>query len=338
METAPTLTVWRGIPQGNIYRCGILAHGLRSIGIPVLETPATRYVGIPAPSVGCGTRYGLERIFKDCQKTQTEWWNLDNGFFGSGKRGYFRIGFCHLQPVWRKEARVDGSRWEKFRIVVKPWRPNPDGHILFCPPTRGLSSFYGIEDPEWIDQTTARLPVKFRDRVKVRRKGDPGTAAEAISGALAVIVHSSKVAFEALVDGVPAISTEGITKAWNGHTPEMVGEDLTKVDRLELFRYAAWTQFTLDEYRSGAAWRATRSVQAGVVALEPAKPVPGVRRGIPVPPPCEPKFRAVPFPKRPEKACPKCGREAQVGVCSPLIDRHCKICCVRQQYWRVHPF
>lgn len=330
------ITVWNGPVGGNIYRCHRLMLGLKALTIDVEQRPAGEYDGKPVPSVVCGTRYGGERILKECAAAEIDWWNLDNGFFlfdmeKPGTTGRYRLSYRHLQPRWNPNAVVDASRWEVLKIAVAPWQPNPDGHILLCPPTWGLEAFYDIKEADWIAQTTEALPSPLRDRVRVRRKGDEGRAADAIKGACCVIVHSSKVAVEALVMGVPAVATEGLLSQWGMKLADVGQADLTTVDRLQLFHYAAWCEFTLDELQSGAGWHEVMRIQGPPGLEESYRMTAGGG-------PCGITEKNPNLNKGSVHACPSCHQMLKPGTCAATPERrHCRQCCVNKQTWRPKP-
>lgn len=271
-------TVWGAQPDGRVVqvskadrtvkqiRALALAQGLRVFGFDAETRPASLWRGEAPPSVGSGT----PDIWHACAVAGVDFWAVDNGFFRAPAKGvdvetcYLRIGWRRPMPRFRWRLEVKPDRFASFGVEIRPWRTNKQGHILLCPPRGGLARYYGIREEDWIARATEDLPSQFRDRVRVRRKGDPGTISDAIDGALVVVSHSSRVAFDALLAGVPAVETDGMVRDWNGFGPEHVGrEDLAKPDRLALFRYAAWCQFTHAEMRSGFAWWYAFQLQVG---------------------------------------------------------------------------
>lgn len=242
-----------------------VAQGLRAAGEEVQVKDVSEYSGIPAPSISYGVLRGVGAIYRDCARAGVEWWNVDHGFFGRQEfGGYYRIGRNHLQPLFSRSVKgLDPSRVAACGAFIAPWRSNENGSVLLCPPTSAMAEFYGIDEHSWPDATVGRLPSGMRDRVIVRKKGEGGSLAGALNHAGLAVVFNSNVAIDALRCGVPAIAEEGIVRSWNGLTPEMAGEDLQSFDRRDLFLYASWCQFTLDEIRSGFAWRTCQEIQKG---------------------------------------------------------------------------
>ena len=316
--------------------CEAMSEGLEKAGVGCERREFSTFDGKGVPSVSSGILGGIDQVFKSCRYNGVEWWCLDNGFFKHRHYdGYYRIGYCHLQPRFNKNASVSASRWEALKLPVKPWKINPNGHIIVCPPSIPLCWFYGENPKEWIDSVVARIPVQYRDRVVVRTKQDrvKSTAQEAYKNAKCVIVHSSRVGVEALQDGIPAIADRGTLAGWSGFGPEQIDEDFTKLDRNRLFHYMAWCQFTLREIRAGVSWKALFSLQAEI--------------GVPLPeriPEAEPwKWDRLPcheyiFPHKDKdhlNVCARCGKgHIVIGMCwSFEMPRHCKACCTSKNKW-----
>lgn len=276
MITGP-FVVWGAKPKGEPsglqdrsvkrIRAKALSDGLRAIGIEHELRSVAEWKDDAIPSVSSGAPL----IWRACLDRKAPFWAVDNGFWGAPAKG-IDVNYCYLKmcyngpiPRFRADADPDGSRFERFGLTPKPWRPNKHGHILLCPPGGGLASqYYGIVQEKWIDLVRTALPSRLRGRIRIRRKGDPGTIRDASKGALAVVSQASRVGFDVLLRGVPSIETAGMIRDWNGLSPEHIGRvDLCKSDRMGLFRYAAWCQFLLSEMRSGFAWEASFLLQCG---------------------------------------------------------------------------
>lgn len=277
--TSKTLVVWGVRPDGILerahredravkqIRAKALAGGLRALGIPCETRPGGNWNGESLPSVSSGA----PRIWKACLDAGEEFWAVDNGFWRAPEPGknvelfYLKMSHCRPTPRYRADADPDPSRFRRLRLQPKPWRPNKHGRIILCPPRGGLAAdYYRISEAEWIGKVREALPAKYRDRVKIRRKGDPGRFLDVARGAMAVVSQASRTALDALMEGIPSVETDGTVRDWNGLSPDHIGrEDLCKSDRTRLFSYLAWCQFLLSEMRSGFAWAASFVVQCG---------------------------------------------------------------------------
>lgn len=258
--------VWHTGVGNNEYMVSAFERGLWACGIHFESRRASNYDGKPRPSVSYGMLRGVSRIYQDCSKANVEWWNIDHGFFRRSKQdtfdGYYRIGRNALTPSFWPRAIQNGSRWEKLKIKPAPWAWKAVGPVILCPPTDAMSSFYGISAQTWIKDTVNKIHPNLRHLAKVRLKSDKIPLQKALHSARAVAVFNSNVAVEALVMGVPAVADEGIVRSWNSFGPERLGEDFTRLDRSTLFRAAAECQFTVEEIRSGLAWKRCLEVQA----------------------------------------------------------------------------
>jgi hypothetical protein len=95
--------------------------------------------------------------------------------------------------------------------------------------------------------------------IVVRRAPQPGETAEplaeALSKAHALVTPSSNVAIEAVVAGVPVFVSPSSAAAPVGLTDLSLIEAPVYPDRDKWLAHLAYCQFSLEEMRSGAAWR-----------------------------------------------------------------------------------
>lgn len=253
------ITVWTTKRRLNHVICKSFYRGLRESGVAAELRSVSEYCREPVASASYGFLRGVSRVYQDCATSQTNWWNIDKGFFrASHLDGYYRIGKNHLQPLFDPKLVVDDSRWNKLGVEIKPMRMLRDGCVLICPPTPALAEFYGISESAWIKETIARIPENIRDQIAIRKKIDPLPLEAVLPVTRVVVTHSSNVALEALVQGIPAISETGIIQTWNHLNPEDAAIELDSFDRFNrniLFHQAAWNQFTLKEIERGYAWQ-----------------------------------------------------------------------------------
>lgn len=253
------ITVWTTKRRLNHVICKSFWLGLKRNSIATEIRPVAEYCREPVDSVSYGFLRGVAQIYRDCATSNTNWWNIDKGFFrASHLDGYYRIGKNHLQPLYDGKLFVDDSRWKKLNIDVKPLRMLKDGCVLVCPPTPALSEFYGIREQEWIENTIERIPAEIKDQIVIRKKVDPVPLETVLPVTRVVVTHSSNVAMEALVQGIPAISETGIIQTWNRLNPEDATisiDAFSRFDRQALLNQASWNQFTLAEIERGYAWQ-----------------------------------------------------------------------------------
>lgn len=128
------------------------------------------------------------------------------------------------------------ERWDSLGVDLEPWRTFGETVIL---PQRGIGP-PGIAMPRgWGNHFHGRIrrhPGRHQSIDLHQDLRDCGR----------VITWGSGAAVKALMWGIPVES----------HMPNWIGEqDNTDQGRLEMFRQLAWAQWTLDEIRSGEAFR-----------------------------------------------------------------------------------
>lgn len=204
------------------------------------------------------------------------YWYIDNGYFLPGKResNFFRITRNALQHDGCGEPAAR-ERWTRLKLPIKPWRKS-GAHIVVCPPGRLFGATFGFDADDWL-RVTIKTLRKYTDReLRVRAKvtwndakgadvlslagkiktSVPTPLADDLSGAWALVTHSSNAAVEALLAGVPVFATEPCGASAMGLV------DLTKIEsprtdgnREHWAAVLASNQWSLAEMRSGLAWK-----------------------------------------------------------------------------------
>lgn len=163
-----------------------------------------------------------------------------------------------------------GERWNRhWHHLMQPWT-NRNGTALVLGQCSGDASLYGLEEGfvAWATQQCHTLKqrgfaVRYRPHPLMKRQGStfcPPTAhpspnerlVEDLQWAGLAVSYNSTAGVEAVLAGVPTVTLDEGAMAWpvSGHT---------LFDRVQPHREAwchrlAWTQFTLEEIRSGFAW------------------------------------------------------------------------------------
>lgn len=161
----------------------------------------------------------------------------------------------------------DGGERFNQHYELKPWRETDGEYVLVMGQVPGDASLRGKNLMPWYESVGVLaaeaygIPVKFRPHPNTEKKGirqNPRHCQrsfeqldEAIAGAHVVITYNSNSAVDAVVRGVPAIAMDKGSMAWDvvGHN---IG-DLVRPDRSSWAAKLAWTQWSLDEIRSGFA-------------------------------------------------------------------------------------
>lgn len=211
-------------------------------------------------NVSYGFLRGTDRIFKQSE----EYWEIDRGYIGAGHfGGYYRITMNGLRVPYNPllAAIMPLDRWRHLRVGIKPWQRDGE-YVLVVPPSHAVMEYYGVGE-DWAEKVSARLHEQ-RIRYRVRNKtGAQMPLRDDLAMARCVVTYNSNVAVDALLAGVPAVSESLDISEWNGLGLDDViaGRELCVGDRVELFNWLAWNQFTLDEMRTGIPWRVVQSLQ-----------------------------------------------------------------------------
>lgn len=181
----------------------------------------------------------------------------DHAYFGRGE--YYRVTKNALQHTGYSIVAPDEDRFKVHGIEIKPWRQT-GSHIIICPQSDSFMERHGLDPVGWrVDvMTTIRKysdrPVKFRTKANTLRGH---TLAMDLVDAWAVVAFTSNAAVEAVLAGVPAFALGQCAASAMTLSDLKRIEDPIYPDGRDLW---AWTladnQWTLEEIRSGACWRA----------------------------------------------------------------------------------
>lgn len=199
---------------------------------------------------------GIEHLLRLAIAERREFWYGDNSYFDAGRGRYFRFSRKCLQES--KLLPPDHARLKALGVAVKPWRKE-GRHIVVVEQSEHFLDLVGQK--HWLLRALSALSQVTDRPLKVRRwSRDKAKAASSLradlAGAWALVTHMSAAANEALLAGVP-VFVSGLCAA----TPLASGE-LSKIEtprhpdgREDWAAGLAAHQWTLDELRSGDAWR-----------------------------------------------------------------------------------
>lgn len=187
---------------------------------------------------------------------------FDCGYFRRerGLRGgmHFRVSINEYHPTKLPAAKA--ARWNKLNLELKNYY-DPNGHALLAGRGRKTRIKSGTSKPDWeieaIKKIKAAYPGKkiiYRPK-KMPRESLPGTTSDSFSsiedlcrGCALVYAHSSNVANEAILYGVPAFAEGGPA------ADVCTGQPMTEAERLDFLHRLAWWQWSVDEVRRGDIW------------------------------------------------------------------------------------
>ena len=207
---------------------------------------------------------GSRKAIQHCWKTGRTFYAIDTGYYGNGKtKNVHRVtknALQYLGPIQERpmeRARKFGYKFKRF---------TPGRKILLVPPSLKVMDLYGQPGPaEWVENVKAELR-QYTDRpieVRLKPTRTERVTTKSIQEALqddvhCIITYNSIAAVEALMEGKPAIvlgqnaaSVVAETELKNVQNPKSPGRDLMNAYMASL----AYQQFTVDELRSGFAWK-----------------------------------------------------------------------------------
>lgn len=203
--------------------------------------------------------YGVQKELMDCwrrvAKLSLPYWYIDNGYFWSKWAGgdCYRITKNRLQHNGLGES--DGKRFSMLNLEILPWRRGGT-HVLIAQQSPWWYEWQGGSIKEWTDHAEDIV----RDWPAVIR-GKPTTKTlPPIDWAKikCVLTHSSNVAIDGLLQGVPCLVTSEYAAART-----LAGCVETRTlnfpdNRREVFNVLADNQWTLEEIRKGVMWRTVK--------------------------------------------------------------------------------
>lgn len=206
-------------------------------GTVVAETPREL---LPGAAVFYGVRPGWRHLWDQAKAEGRDWYYIDNGYFAPGR--FYRVARGAVQAA---QQSPDHERRRALGIGVKPMRRGGSSILVALQSAEFLATFGGRFDTGQAIVNFARtlepLPVT------VRVKADPRPLLADLASAARLVTLSSNAAVVALLEGVQATAL--------GESVCRQLEDESQDARLEWAARLAASQWTLDEMRSGKAWR-----------------------------------------------------------------------------------
>lgn len=201
----------------------------------------------PGPWAG----YGSPQLWPDLVRTIKDGHDFyygDHAYFGRGV--FFRVTKNAFQHDGRGEP--DFDRLRMFHESAKPWRK--DGrHILICTQTEDYYERFGIGN--WLDDTLKRLKLYTDRPIVVREKTTKRPFMQDLQGAHCLVCCTSNTAVEALMEGLPVITTGACAASRMGLSdPALVEYPFLPDDRMEWAAALAANQWTFAEMAAGLCW------------------------------------------------------------------------------------
>lgn len=232
-----------------------LAAGLPKARIILGDPPAGT-----DPFVVWGQDWLALRIIPRAVRDRRPFWHIDNGFHlparGSA-HGYYRMTYRSMSPILL--AHPPQLR-RGLDVAMRSWQ-SAGGHVVLALPGSAFGRAVGINVAAWIGAIQARLQGATHRRVVVRPKEASHALARDLAGAWALVTHSSNVAVDAVIAGIP-VFVEPTSPAAPVGRLDLDIENPIYPDREQWWRSLMAQQFTLAEMADGRA----RDFMAHIVA------------------------------------------------------------------------
>lgn len=220
---------------------------------------AQRYELQAGPAMFYGV-VGIEPLWR-AASARGEFYYADNSYLDSGRGKFFRVEKNELQASGK--VAPDYGRLKALGVEIKPWT-RAGRHIVVVMQSphfmREVAQYPGGSEG-WQADTLWALR-KHTDRLIVVRHWNRDKAERArslqqdLQDAWALVTHASAAANEAVVSGVPVFVTGPCAALPMGLSQLEQIENPRRPDgREEWAAGLAARQWTLDEMRSGMAWR-----------------------------------------------------------------------------------
>lgn len=232
--------------------------------------PTKMFMGMPPwdehPFMLWGQRFLAERVLPAAVEHHRPFWHIDNGYWEPARGsavGFYRATYRSLGPVllpnpWPRLAQGIADR-------LQPWRK--DGrHILVAMPGEYYGCAIGLSMRRWSREIVRQLkqltdrPIKVRNKPSPNRRTSVRPLAADLKDAWALVTHSSNVAVDAVLAGIPVFVQPGSPAEPVGRVDLDIEHPATP-DRVHWLQSLACQQFTLDEMRDGTAYRCLMMVK-----------------------------------------------------------------------------
>jgi hypothetical protein len=200
-----------------------------------------------------------EHIWRAVKREKRRYYYIDNAYFDATRGSQFRVAVNAFQHSGLGSS--DGKRFRKLGVAIKPWRKSrSDDPVILCPQSEHFMRMLAGVDFDWT-RTALSAIAMFTDRPTVTRAWNPDKVALGASlgadleHAHALVTWSSAAAVSAVLAGVPVVCGGPCAAAPMGGDMSDL-ESLPQPEREQWAGVLADNQWTVDEMRSGTAWRA----------------------------------------------------------------------------------
>lgn len=241
--------------------------------------------------------HGLRRLdwLFHCMDTHTPFLYLDKGYRRQEKERdwFWRVGVNETHPAdYIAMGRHNSGRVARLQkamglpLQIPEWRaPTAAGPIIIASSSEKFHVLHNLPPPrEWVAGVIQKVrahtkrPILYRPKPNYAGHG-PIEGCQCVgsikhmgglfAGCHVLITHGSYICVDAMLAGVPSIVLG------NGVLRHISSTDISEVEEPSLASHGerqqamanlAWTQYTVDEWQNGTAWRSVRRLFLGVGA------------------------------------------------------------------------
>jgi len=190
------------------------------------------------------------RIVPEAYRRGRPFWTIDNGYWQPGRgtgRGYYRFCYRGMSPVLLPKT----PDLRRPAVTLTPWREN-GRHVLLAMPGLQFGLALGIDVTGWTETIKERIRRHTDRPIYVRPRDSRVPLAQDLAGAWCCVTHSSNVAVDAVIAGIPVFVAPTSAAAPVGRTDLEIEDAVTPLRKLWL-RSLASQHFTVSEMRAGVA-------------------------------------------------------------------------------------
>lgn len=223
-----------------------------------------------------GILRGSGEIYKRCEQSNYNFYYADHPYFTNiknPKHSCYRITKNgHANPVLKNRP---NDRYLKFKSTeTKNWNTKGE-HILICPPSIYIQVFDQVFD--WLAKTISIIKNNSDRKIIINEKKQSleitkkinlnlppideeysnNSLEHDLSNAWCLVTYNSMASLSALINGIPVFTNSNKCAAFNlaEHDFSKIEKPIYSENREFLFNSLAYSQFTLDEMKSGYAYK-----------------------------------------------------------------------------------
>lgn len=210
------------------------------------------------PFVACGQLWVVEEVVPPAIEKGKPFWLVDNGYYRTsgvfglgGEAGHYEMTYRGLTPIV-----MDKPDYHRYpaKQVLSPWKHNKDGYVLLALPGPTFGKVVGLDMSVWAHQALRRIRQHTTREIRIRSKRAKGPLQHDLQGAAVVVTHSSNVAVDSVLAGVPAIVAETNPASPVCSTNIADVEYPIMPDRTKWWASLMCQQYTVAEMQDGTAW------------------------------------------------------------------------------------